>query len=117
MLVISINLTNPLFTVWVNVSVDSSGDAVNANSFLLEAAIVVLEPPNDRAVRIFLAVFSENLSDWLLGLVIRVMSLLVWSLLVEVLSSRSLRLLLWLLRLLRSRLDCSRSLDIEALSV
>lgn len=117
MLVILISLTNPLFTVWVNVSVDSSGDAVNANGFLLEAAVVVLESPNDRAVRIFLAVFSENLSDWLLGLVIGVMCLLVWSLLVEVLSARSLRLLLWLLRLLRSRLDCSRSLDIEALSV
>lgn len=107
------SLTNPLFTVWVNVSVNSSCDAVNADGFLFEASIVVLEAPNNCTIWIFFAIFSENLCDWLLGLVVGVMWSL--SLLVEVLSARSLRLRLSLL--LRSWLSCSRSLDVEALSV
>lgn len=95
-----------------NSPIDSTGDAVNSDGFFLEASVVVFKAPNNCAVRVFFAIFSQNLCDWLLWLVVWVM----WSLFIEVLCTRS--LWLWLRKgTLLLLLGWSWSLDVESLSV
>lgn len=94
--------------------INSSGDAINSDSFLLEAAVIVLESPHDCSIWIFFAILSQDLSNWLLWLVVWVVWLLMWSLLIKVLSSRSLGLRLGKIALL---LNWSWAFNVEALCV
>lgn len=108
-----------LLAIGVNVSVDSAGDAINSDGFFLEAAVVVLEAPGDRAVWVFFAILPQNLCDGLLWLVVRVVRLLVGSLVIVVVVGTRSRCGLWLgkVSLLRLRLGRSRSVDVETLCV
>lgn len=111
--------TNPLFTIWVDVSVNASCDAIDSDGFLLEASVVILEAPHDCSVWIFFAIFPQNLCDWFFRFVIGVVWFLVRSLFVKVLSARPLRLLLLLLWLgnIALLLHWSRSLDVKTLCI
>lgn len=53
-------------TIRIDVAVSASCDAIIANDFLLEWAIVVLESPCNCSVFVFFAIFTQNLGNWFL---------------------------------------------------